>query len=155
MRAPRASTGWQRHIHMLDMDMVWVGVIYQKVIGGTTSSIPRRMRVVHTVQPRTASMLIDNFRSDLRFAFRSLRRAPGFTVVALATLVIGIASVTALFSLVYGYAFRPLPYKDASRIVALQERRPTVFFGMRSVSIDAARAVIAGARSFERTSLYD
>src|SRR3954463_3572265 len=92
--------------------------------------------------------------ADLRFAIRSLRRAPGFVLVAVATLSIGIASVTALFSMVYAYAFRPLPYKDADRIAALCERRPKGYQGARTISLEAARAVVTGARSYERTSLF-
>src|SRR3954463_6456943 len=92
--------------------------------------------------------------ADLRFAIRSLRRAPGFVLVAVATLSIGIASVTALFSMVYAYAFRPLPYKDADRVSALEEHRRG-YFGRETLSLDAARAVVSGARSYERTSMFE
>ena len=99
--------------------------------------------------------MLSHVAADLRFAIRSLRRAPGFVLVAVATLSIGIASVTALFSMVYAYAFRPLPYKDADRIAALGERRPKGYQGARTISLAAARAVVTGARSYERTSMFD
>ena len=99
-------------------------------------------------------MRIDHLRADIRFAFRSLKRAPGFTAVALTTLVVGIASVTSLFSLVYAYAFRPLPYKDAERIVSLHERRAHTV-RPNGVSIDAARAIVTGGHSFERIALFE
>jgi putative ABC transport system permease protein len=61
---------------------------------------------------------------DLRFAWRVMRKAPGITVVALATLAIGIGSTSAIFSLIYGVMLRPLPYDQPSRIVKLNSAYP-------------------------------
>lgn len=56
---------------------------------------------------------------DIRYALRSFRRAPGFTLVALVTLALGIGGTTAIFSIVDGVVLRPLPYSDSGRIVRL------------------------------------
>ena len=56
---------------------------------------------------------------DVRYALRSFLRAPGFTLVALITLALGIGGTTAIFSIVDGVILRPLPYNDSSRIVRL------------------------------------
>ena len=58
--------------------------------------------------------------SDLRFGTRMLLRAPGFTVVALITMALGIGGNTAIFSLVNGVLLKPLPYPEAERIAFLQ-----------------------------------
>src|SRR5262245_57622090 len=56
---------------------------------------------------------------DFRYAGRSLARSPGFTVVAVAVLALGIGATSAIFSLVSAVWLKPLPFADAERIVAL------------------------------------
>jgi len=59
----------------------------------------------------------NEFRQDVAFALRQLRRSPTFTAVAVITLGLGVGATTAIFSVVDGVLLRPLPYPNADRLV--------------------------------------
>src|SRR4051812_41668023 len=63
-----------------------------------------------------------SWQTDFRYAARSLRFSPGFSIVAVLTLAVGIAVTTAMFTVVDGVLLKPLRYPDADRIVAVNTK---------------------------------
>jgi predicted permease len=72
------------------------------------------------------SPILEKLWLDLRYAFRQLRRSPGFTATVLVTLALGIGANIAVYSLVDAVLLRPLQFRNENRLVQVFEERPTL-----------------------------
>jgi predicted permease len=91
---------------------------------------------------------------DVRYAGRGLARSPGFAGFAVATLALGIGASTAIFSVAYGVALRPLPYPEPERLVRLYEARPADGRLDHEVSIGTFHAWRENAPSLAAAALF-
>ncbi len=81
------------------------------------------------------------FMTDLRLGLRSLLREPGFAVVAILMLGLGLGATTAVFSLVNGVLLNPLPYHDPGRLVTVREVLPRMAHLYPSLPMNARHFV--------------
>src|SRR5258708_40334405 len=90
---------------------------------------------------------------DLRQAARAFAKNPGFTLAALLSLAIGIGANTSIFSVANALLLRPLPYKDASRLVILWNRSPGLGITQDWFSPAPFCAIRNASRSFEQVAI--
>ncbi len=93
--------------------------------------------------------MIDSLLQDVRFAWRGLRRSPGFAAVAIATLALGIGANSAIFTVVNAVVVRPLPYADADRLV----RVTADFTGVSAADVGLSHPELLDYR--DRSGLFD
>ena len=112
--------------------------------GMTESEAARRARVTfggterfkEETRDARGGRAVEDAMRDLRHAARALRRAPGFTTAAVASLALGIGAVTAVFALAHAVLLAPLPYPDADRLVAVGHATPG--FGVERAGLSDA-----------------
>ena len=78
---------------------------------------------------------VDAVRQDVRYASRSLAKYPGYTLVVLLTLALGIGANTAIFSVVHAVLLRPLPYTHGERLVEVRQQAPRIRVANAGVSV--------------------
>jgi putative ABC transport system permease protein len=91
-------------------------------------------------------------KQDIRYAFRMLRKQPGFSAIAILTLALGIGANTSIFSVVNAVLLRPLPYPEPDRLVLIRER--TNLFDSGSVSLPNYLDWRASQRGFTDLALF-
>ncbi len=96
--------------------------------------------------------MIEELLQDLRYGLRQLRRNPGFTLIAVLTLALGIGANTAIFSVVNGVLLNPLPYPQPDRLVALYSH--TQEFSNASISYPNFQDWVRLNRSFSGLASY-
>ena len=104
-------------------------------------------QVKERYRDRRGLPLVETALQDVRYAARVLRKSPGFTLVAVVTLALGIGATTAIFSAVYPILFEPLPYPHADQIVMIWD------FGTDGARLDVTfgtyRELAERSRSFD------
>ena len=92
--------------------------------------------------------------SDLRHAFRLMRKSKGITATALITLALGIGATTAIFSTVYSLMLKPLPYQEPERIVELYSSAVKAGLNHMPANVQFYRDYSTNASSYEHVGLW-
>jgi putative ABC transport system permease protein len=97
---------------------------------------------------------MDNLRSDIRYALRSLSKRPGFTFIAVLTLALGIGANTAIFSAINALLLKPLPFPELDRVVAVWDKMPSRGVLHNEVAMANYLDLKAQNQSFDQLAIY-
>jgi predicted permease len=95
---------------------------------------------------------MDTLRQDLLYAVRRLRRAPGFTLVAVATIALGIGANSAIFSVVRAVLLKPLPFPESERLVRVAQTwkgQPSVYSPANFLDVTAQTRTLEGMAAWD------
>jgi predicted permease len=92
--------------------------------------------------------------SDARYAARRLWGTPGFTVVCVLTLALGIGASTAIFSVVEGVLLKPLPYPRSERVVALRHTAPGIHIADLNMAASLYFTYSTESRAFQNVAMW-
>lgn len=108
------------------------------------------LKVEEDVRAAWGFQWFETLAQDVLYAFRMLRKSPGFTAVAVLTLALGIGANTAIFSAAYSILLRPLPYQDSSRLVTIGALAPGDFIGGSDLSMPAIEKIKSRTHAFDQ-----
>src|SRR5690606_15778483 len=103
---------------------------------------------------RESETPMDSLLQDFRYTLRTLRRAPGYTIIVVLTLALGIAANTTVFSVLNPYLLRPLPYAEADRLVQIGQVDPVSGWDGMRFSLQQLDDWRARSRAFEDIAAY-
>jgi putative ABC transport system permease protein len=97
---------------------------------------------------------MESLLSDVRYAARNLFRRPGFTIIAVITLALGIGANTAIFSAINALLLKPLPFPELDRVVAVWDKLPSRGVQRNEVTVANYLDWQSQTQSFEQLALY-
>ena len=97
---------------------------------------------------------MESLLGDARYALRNLLRRPGFTLIAVVTLAVGIGANTAIFSAIHALLLKPLPFPELDRVVAIWDKMPSRGVMHNEVAVANYLDWQSQTQSFDQLALY-
>ena len=113
-----------------------------------------RQRVREDIWRMNSVTFFEKLLRDISYAVRTLLRSPGFTVLAVMTLALGIGANTAIFTVINGVLLRPLPYSNPGQIVHLEQTATRVGPDRIGFSVQEVQDYRQQSRSFSDLAEY-
>jgi putative ABC transport system permease protein len=112
------------YLDALVQEKIRAGMSQQDALRAARVEIGSLDAVKEEIRSAGWESVLETFWQDIRYGIRLFRKNPGFTAAAVITLALGIGANTAIFSVVNAVLVRPLPYRDAGRLVMLWSTEP-------------------------------
>jgi len=144
----------QEHLHERTEELIAEGMAKKDAEAAARREFGNVMLVAQDIREVWRWRSIENFAIDVRYGLRSLRRSPGFTIMVVLTLALGIGANSAIFSVINAVLLRPLPFPNASQLADLCARSTLFDFEHLGVSLPDIADIRASGASFSNLSPY-
>src|SRR6185437_3732174 len=111
----------QSHLRMAITDRIAQGGTPEEARASAMREFDNSPLIEDVTREKWGWLWLERLIQDLSYAFRQMRRSPGFAVTVIGTLALGIGAAAAMFTVVDHALLRPLPYRNVGHLVAIQE----------------------------------